>query len=115
MSDKAFNEKKDALTTLVKLTHETGDKLNGDIDYASQLMADWFQKNGQTIDLAVAKRQLETKPFYGTAEVKAREFGKDFADTLVDFMISSEQLEASMRDKVLGNIKPDMITAAGLK
>jgi len=115
VSESALRTKAAALATMIKLQHQAADKLNNDVNYAAQLLVDWFQKNGQTIGLDIAKKQLEVKPFYGTGEVKAREFGRDFRETLVDFMISSGQLEASQRQTVLGNMTDSVIKAAGLK
>lgn len=115
VSDKAYNDKFDALVTLVKLIHEENSKLNDDVDYAAELMVNWFDKNGQTIDLETAKKQLEAKPFYTTDDVKLREFGKDFKETLLDFMITSGQLDASLKDTVNNNVKSEVIEAAGLK
>ncbi len=114
-SNDAYDNKFDALVTLVKLVHETNETLDNDTDYASNLMVDWFQQNAQTIDYDTAKKQLLTRPFYTPADVKEREFGKDFTDTLLDFMITSGQLDASLKDTVIANIKSDVIESAGLK
>lgn len=114
VSEKAFDTKADALAALVSLVAEEGDKLNGDVEYSASLMADWFKQNGQDIDLEVAKRQLEAKPFYGVEDMKTREFGADFKNTLVEFYITSDQLEESARDTVYGNVTNDILVKAGL-
>ena len=114
VSADAYENKKDALVTLVSLVAEGGDKLNNDVDYAASLMSDWFQQNGQDIDLEVSRRQLEEKPFYGVEDMRTREFGADFKNTLVEFYISSEQLEEELRDTVYDNVRNDILVEAGL-
>jgi len=115
VSESAYTKKFDALTTLVRIVHERNDILNGNLDYAAALMLDWFNKCGQKIDIEVSKKQLATKPFYGVGDVKAREFGKDFKETLLEFMISNGQLDASAKNVVSANVKSEVIKAAGLK
>ena len=110
----AYDNKREALTTLVSLVAESGDKLNADVDYAAELMSDWFEENGQDIDLEVSRRQLEVKPFYGVEDMKSREFGADFKNTLVEFYIESDQLEKDMKDTVNNNVKNDILVDAGL-
>ena len=99
----------DALNTLVRLIYERGDYLNENVDYAAQALADWFAECGQTIDMETSKRQLATKPFYGTADAAEREFGADFRNTLVDFTISSGQLDESQREVTYSNVKADFV------
>lgn len=99
---------------LVSLVAESGDKLNGDVEQSAALMSDWFKQNGQDIDLEVAKRQLEAKPFYGVEDMKKREFGADFKNTLVEFYVSSDQLEESANDTVYGNVTNEILVKAGL-
>lgn len=114
VSADAYENKKGALTTLVSLVAEEGDKLNNDVDYAAELMSEWFEENGQDIDLEVSKRQLEEKPFYGIEDMKSREFGADFKNTLVEFYIQSDQLEAELKDTVYDNVRNDILVEAGL-
>ena len=99
---------------MMKLVAEENDKLNGDVEYAANLMSDWFKQNGQDIDVEVSKRQLEEKPFYGVEDMKAREFGADFKNTLVEFYVSSGQLEEDLKDTVCGNVRNDILVKAGL-
>lgn len=113
VSESAFNQKADALAVLVTLMAQEGDKLNSDVEYAASLMSEWFKKNGQDINLEVSKRQLEAKPFYGTEDMKKREFGADFKNTLVEFYIASDQLEEGQRDTVNGNVRNDILVKAG--
>ena len=109
VSEKAYKDKADALNTLVCLIYERGDYLNENVDYAAQALADWFAECGQTIDMETSKRQLATKPFYGTADAAEREFGADFRNTLVDFTISSGQLDESQREVTYSNVKADFV------
>lgn len=102
------------MPVLVSLVAESGDKLNGDVEQSAALMSDWFKQNGQDIDLEVAKRQLEAKPFYGVEDMKKREFGADFKNTLVEFYVSSDQLEESAKDTVYGNVTNEILVKAGL-
>ena len=115
VSENAYNTKADALATLLKLVYRANDKLDRDVDYAANLMVKWFSKNGQTIDPTVAKRQLSAKPFYKTSDVKTRNYGQDFKNTIVGFQISSGQLDPSLRDKVYSNITDSILVKAGLK
>jgi sulfonate transport system substrate-binding protein len=114
-SENAYNTKADALATLVKLVYQDNDKLDSNVGYAANLMVKWFSKNGQTIDPTVAKRQLSTKPFYKTSDVKTRNYGQDFKTTIVGFEISSGQLDPSLKDKVYSNITDSILVKAGLK
>ena len=114
VSESTFDNKQDALATMMKLVAEENDKLNGDVEYAANLMSDWFKQNGQDIDVEVSKRQLEEKPFYGVEDMKAREFGADFKNTLVEFYVSSGQLEEDLKDTVCGNVRNDILVKAGL-
>ena len=84
------------------------------MDYAAELMSEWFGENGQDIDLEVSKRQLEEKPFYGIEDMKSREFGADFKNTLVEFYIQSDQLEAELKDTVYDNVRNDILVEDGL-
>ena len=93
----------------MRLIYERGDYLNENVDYAAQALADWFAECGQTIDMETSKRQLATKPFYGTADAAEREFGADFRNTLVDFTISSGQLDESQREVTYSNVKADFV------
>lgn len=114
VSAAAYENKADALAVLLSLVAEEGDKLNGDVEYAAALMSEWFLQNGQDIDLEVSKRQLSEKPFYGVEDMRTREFGADFKNTLVEFYVESEQLEAELKDIVCNNVKNDILVKAGL-
>lgn len=114
VSAEAYENKADALSVLLSLVAKEGDKLNGDVEYAASLMSEWFRQNGQDIDLEVSKRQLSEKPFYGVEDVKTREFGADFKNTLVEFYVESEQLEAELKDTVCNNVRNDILVKAGL-
>lgn len=114
VSESTFDNKQDALATMMTLIAEENDKLNGDVEYAANLMSDWFKQNGQDIDVEVSKRQLEEKPFYGVEDMKTREFGADFKNTLVEFYVSSGQLEEDLKDTVCSNVRNDILVKAGL-
>lgn len=115
VSDGAYNEKLEALAILVRLIHETNDKLNNDVDYTAALLCDWYTQCGQEIEPELAVQQMSSKPFYGVEDAQTREYGQSFTEILVPFMIDTDQLEADQSAVIFDNVKIEALQLAGLK
>lgn len=116
-SDRAYNnpEKRSALTQYIKVLAEVADTMNSNTDLATRCFMDWVALNGGSQPENVARMIMASKPYYGIAETKSRNYGADLLNNFVGFYIMTGQIEESQRNQIADNVRDDILKAAGLR
>jgi hypothetical protein len=76
---------------------------------------DWVSLNGGSQLESVARMIMASKPYYGVAETKERNYGYDLLNNFVEFYIMTGQIEESKRSQIVANVRTDVLKAAGFK
>ena len=116
-SNRAFNDtaKLQSLTKYITVLADVADIMNNDLDLATKSFMDWVALNGGTQLEDVARMIMASKPYYGKAETRTRNYGYDLKNNFVEFYIMTGQIEASKRAQIEANVKTDVLSAAGLR
>ena len=116
-SNKAFNnkEKFEALTKYITVLAQVADIMNKDTNLATKSFMDWVSLNGGSQLENVARMIMASKPYFGPAETKARNYGHDLLTNFVEFYIMTGQIEEAKRGQIAANVKTEALKAAGFK
>jgi NitT/TauT family transport system substrate-binding protein len=116
-SNRAFNnpEKFQSLTKYVTVLAEVAGIMNNDTNLATKSYMDWVSLNGGSQLENVARMIMASKPYYGAAETKARNYGYDLLNNFVEFYIMTGQIEETKRSQIAANVRNDVLKAAGFK
>lgn len=110
-SNEAYETKKEALQTFLKLIYITNDALEADFDLKVEYTMKWYADNANAVTEDQAMQECKLKPLITSEKAKVLEMGI-YEKNYADFMVMIDKLDASQADLVLKNVRPELLKAA---
>lgn len=110
-SNAAYKNKKSEIQTFLKLVYMASDALEANFATKVKYTMKWYKDNANAVTQDKAEAEAKLKPLITTAEARKLQMGI-YEKNYAEFMVLVQKLEPAAVQRVVNNVKPELLKAA---